>query len=312
MSNLPLSILSIDISKDAFDTQAWPKAWRRRLPNSAQGVASIVTEAQRRQATVIFEATSIYDRALIRALDEARLPYHRANPRKARDYARSAGFLAKTDCVDADMLTHYAAHVPLPLTEPISQDSQELRTALGRRHQLVEMRKAEEIRLKQADAPAIAAEIEEHILSLQRKITIYDAKMAELLEKPSLAGPAHHLKSAPGIGQITAAALLALLPELGRRSAKTIAALAGLAPLARESGRFRGRRRIYGGRPGVRRLLFLAARHAARHRAFQDFAQRLEAAGKPKKLILIAVARKLLITLNAMLKENRPFSQAIS
>jgi len=310
MSSLPLSILSIDISKDHFDTQAWPKGWRRRLPNSEQGVACIVAEAQKRQAMVIFEATSIYDRRLIRALDEAGLAYHRANPRKARDYARSAGFLAKTDCVDADMLTHYAAHVPLPLTEPVSKVQQELRTLLDRRHQLVEMRKAEEIRLKQVEAPVIAAEIEQHILSLHRKIAIYDAKVAELLEKPGLAGPARHLKSAPGIGQTTAAALLALLPELGRRSAKTIAALAGLAPLARESGRFRGKRRIYGGRPAVRRLLFLAARHAAKHTAFEDFAKRLETAGKAKKLILIAVARKLLISLNAMIKENRPFSCA--
>jgi transposase len=124
--------------------------------------------------------------------------------------------------------------------------------------------------------------------------------------------PARHLKSAPGIGPITAATLLALLPELSRRSAKTIAALAGLAPLARESGRFRGKRRIYGGRPAVRRRLFLAARHAAKHRAFQTFAQRLETAGKARKLILIAIARKLLIALNAMMKENRPFHDAIA
>jgi transposase len=227
--------LPIDISKDSLDTQAWPKGWRRRLPNSAQGVASIVAEAQKRQARVIFEAISIYGRRLIQALDEAKLPYRRANPRKARDYARSAGFLAKTDCVDADMLTHYAAHVPLPLTEPVPEAQQELRTLLDRRHQLVEMRKAEEIRLEQAEAPAIAAEIEEHILSLQRKIASYGAKVAELLEKPGLAGPARHLQSAPGIGQTTAATLLALLPELGRRSAKTIAASAGLAPLAREN-----------------------------------------------------------------------------
>jgi transposase len=312
MSSLPLSILSIDISKDSFDTQAWPQGWRRRLPNSEQGVARIVAEARKREATVIFEATSIYDRRLMRALDEAKLPYHRANPRKARDYARSAGFLAKTDRVDADMLTHYAAHVPLPLTEPVSQAQQELRTLLDRRHQLVEMRKAEEIRLKQVEAPAIAAEIEEHILILQGKIADYDAKVAELLQEPRLAGPARHLKSAPGIGTITAASLLALLPELGRRSAKSIAALAGLAPLARESGRFRGKRRIYGGRPAVRRFLFLSARHAAKHQDFQDFVKRLEAAGKAKKLILIAVARKLLIALNAMMKENRPFQDAIA
>lgn len=311
MNTLPLSLLSIDISKDSFDTQAWPKSWRKRLRNE-DGIAAIVTEARKREAIVVFEATSIYDRSLIQALDRASLPYHRANPRKARDYARSAGFLAKTDCVDADMLAHYAAHVPLPLTEPVPQMQQELRTLLDRRHQLVEMRKAEEIRLQQTGKSPIATEIEEHIRSLELKIETYDAKIARALEKPELATPASHLKSAPGIGPITAATLLALLPELGRRSAKTIAALAGLAPLARESGRFRGKRRIYGGRPAVRRLLFLAARHAAKHRAFQTFAQRLEATGKARKLILIAIARKLLIALNAMMKENRPFHDALA
>jgi transposase len=312
MNTLPLSILSIDISKDSFDTQAWPKSWGKRLRNNVDGVAAIVTEARKREAIVVFEATSIYDRALIQALDRASLPYHRANPRKARDYTGSAGFLAKTDCVDATMLAHYAAHVPLPLTEPIPEMQQELRALLDRRHQLVEMRKAEEIRLQQTDESPIAAEIKEHIRSLELKIETYDANIARVLEKPELAMPARHLKSAPGIGPITAATLLALLPELGRRSAKTIAALAGLAPLARESGRFRGKRRIYGGRPAVRRLLFLAARHAAKHRAFQTFAQRLETAGKARKLILIAIARKLLIALNAMMKENRPFHDAIA
>lgn len=307
MSTLPASILSIDISKDFLDTQAWPRNWRRRLPNSQDGIASILAEARKRQATVIFEATSIYDRALIQALDRAGHAYHRANPRKARDYARAAGYLAKTDRVDADMLANYAAHVPLPLTEPVPQTQQKLRLLIDRRHQLVEMRKAEEIRLKQTHDPSITAEMEDHITSLKQKIESYDAKIAEALDEPELAEPARHLRSAPGIGPVTAATLLALLPELGRRSAKTIAALAGLAPLARESGRFRGKRRIYGGRRAVRRLLFLAARHAAKHEAFQAFAHRLETTGKTKKLILIAVARKLLIALNAMIKENRSF-----
>jgi transposase len=187
MNNLPLSILSIDISKDSFDTQAWPKSWGKRLRNNVDGVAAIVTEARKREAIVVFEATSIYDRALIQALDRASLPYHRANPRKARDYARSAGFLAKTDCVDATMLAHYAAHVPLPLTEPIPEMQQELRALLDRRHQLVEMRKAEEIRLQQTDESPIAAEIKEHIRSLELKIETYDANIARVLEKPELA-----------------------------------------------------------------------------------------------------------------------------
>jgi transposase len=307
MSILPASILSIDISKDFLDTQGLPQNWRRRLGNDPEGIAIILAEAKKRQAMVIFEATSIYDRGLIQALDATSHPYHRANPRKARDYAKAAGFLAKTDRVDADMLAHYAAHVPLPFTEPVPERQQKLRGLIDRRHQLVEMRKAEEIRLKQAHDAAIIAEMKDHIAGLTRMIENYDVRIADMLEESQLTEPGNHLQTAPGIGPLTAATLLAFLPELGRRSAKTIAALAGLAPLARESGRFRGKRRIYGGRPAVRRLLFLAARHAAKHPAFQHFAKRLEAAGKAKKLIRIAIARKLLIALNAMVRENRPF-----
>jgi transposase len=319
MSTLPSQVLSIDISKDHLDTSAWPKPWRRHLRNDAEGIARIVAEAKARGALVIFEATSVYDRKLIAALEAAELPYHRANPRKARDYARAAGFLAKlvlgpaegrtrgTDRVDGDMLASYAAHVPLPVAEPVPAERQALRALTDRRSQLVELRKAEQNRLQQISAPAIREEIATHIADLSQRIEAYEAQIGEALADDRLARPSAHLVSAPGIGPITAASLIALLPELGRRSARTITALVGLAPFARESGRWRGQRRIRGGRPAVRRLLFLAARHAAQHPAFHAFAERLLAAGKTRRQMLVAVARKLLIALNAMLREDRPF-----
>jgi transposase len=313
MSTLPSSILSIDISKDHLDTDAWPKPWRQHLGNGSVGFARIVAEAKQREAFVVFEATSVYDRKLMVALEEAGVSYHRANPRKAREFARASGFLAKTDGVDAAMLAQYGRCVPLAVAEPVGPDRQALRALIDRRDQLVGMRKQEQTRLHQVDAVAIRAEMQAHITEISARIARYEAEIkAHLAAHPKLAGVAHLLASAPGVGLVTAASLIAFLPELGARCPKTIAALVGLAPLARDSGRFRGQRRIWGGRPAIRRLLFLAAQHAAKSKAFSAFAERLRQAGKPPKKVRIAVARKLLLALNAMLKENRPFKDAIA
>ena len=308
MSTLPASVLSIDISKDHLDTDAWPSPWRRRLDNDASGLARIVAEAKRRQAFVIFEATSVYDRKLMAALEAAGLPYHRANPRKAREFARASGFLAKTDRVDAAMLAQYGRCVPLAAAEPVAPERQALRALIDRRDQLVALRKQEQTRLHQAASEAIGAEMATLIADITARIQAYEADIeAHLQAHPALAATARLLASAPGVGLVTAASLIAGLPELGRRCAGTIAALVGLAPLARDSGRWRGQRRIWGGRASIRRLLFLAAQHAARSNAFSAFARRLRDAGKPPKKVRIAVARKLLLALNAMVKDKRPF-----
>lgn len=311
MSTLPSSILSIDISKDQLDTDAWPTAFRRRLGNDETGIALIVRAARRLKALVIFEATSVYDRRLMAALEAADIAYHRANPRKAREFAKAAGFLAKTDRVDAAMLAQYGRCVPLAVSEPVSAERKALRALIDRREQLVAMRKQERTRLQQVDDAAIRAEMQVHIAEIATRIAAYEGDIeAHLAAHPELAGVARLLTTAPGIGLVTAASLIALLPELGTRSTKAIAALVGVAPLARDSGRSRKNRRIWGGRRTIRALLFLAARHAAKSNAFSDFADRLRAAGKPPKTVRIAVARKLLLALNAMLKENRAFNPA--
>ena len=307
MTTLAKSILAIDISKDHLDISTLPDRRRWHTGNDAPGITRLLRQARRRGATVIFEATSVYDRALIRRLDAAGLPYHRANPRKARQYARAAGFLAKTDRVDADMLADYAASVPLALAEPVPAERQAVHRLVDRRDQLVAMRKAEMVRRQQIDEPEIQAEVDDHIAELTRRIADYEARIGQAMEHHRLAPLKDWLITAPGIGALTSAGLLAALPELGTRSAKTIAALVGLAPLARDSGKLRGRRAIWGGRSRVRRLLFLAARHAMKNPAFKPFAERLLQAGKPRKVVLVAVARKLLIVLNTMLKEQRPF-----
>lgn len=308
MSTLPSSVLSIDISKDHLDTSAWPTAWRHRLSNDADGIGRVVAESRRRKCLVVFEATSIFDRSLMHALDEAGICYHRANPRKARDFARSSGFLAKTDRLDADMLAEYGRSVPLRIAEPVARERQVLRAFIDRRQQLVHMRKQEATRLKQIGDAMISEEMTASIAALSQRIKDYEKKIrAHLKAHPSLLRAVQLLSSAPGVQLVTAASLVALLPELGRRSAKAISALTGVAPLARDSGRLRGKRMIWGGRRNVRSLLFLAARHAALHPAFRDFAQRLKDKGKAVKQIRIAVARKLLIVLNDMIANTRPF-----
>jgi len=308
MSTLPSSILSIDISKDHLDTDAWPNPWRRHVGNDDVGIGMIVAEARKRNAFVVFEATSVYDREVIEALNKAEIAYHRANPRKARDFARSSGFLAKTDQVDAAMLAQYGRSVPLPATEPVAPERQALRTLIARRTQLVTIAKQEKTRIQQIKDAAIRDEMEAFIAAIEERIAAYDERIrSHLKAHPLLDGVARILMSAPGIGLITAASLLAFLPELGRRNTKAIAALVGVAPLARDSGRLRGQRRIWGGRRTVRCLLFLASRHAQKNSAFAPFAQRLRDAGKPIKKIRIAVARKLLLALNTMVAQQRPF-----
>ena len=308
MSTLPPSVLSIDISKDFLDTDAWPKPWRRRVGNDSEGVATIVMQAKHRKAFVVFEATSVYDRAVMAGLDAAGLAYHRANPRKARDFARSSGFLAKTDRMDAAMLAQYGRSVALRSSEPVALERQALRALIDRRDQLVTIRKQERTRRHQIADATIGEEISVHIATLTAAIARYDARIrAHLNAHGHLLKSVQLLSSAPGVALVTAASLVAFLPELGRRNAKAISALVGVAPLAKDSGRRRGQRRIWGGRRAVRSLLFLAARHAEKTPAFQAFAQRLKDKGKPIKKIRIAVARKLLIILNLMIANGRPF-----
>lgn len=296
-------ILAIDISKDHLDTDARPISWRQRLANDKAGIARIVARARQMQAFVIFEATSVYDRPLMQALEAAGLAFHRANPRKAREFARAAGFLAKTDRIDAAMLAEYAARLEPVAHVPLSAPRKALRALTDRRAQLVDMRKQEQTRLQQTGDLDIQAEIATAIAAITARIASYDAKIKALIEADAeLAQAARLIITTPGVATLTAATLLAHMPELGAASAKTIAALAGLAPLARD-----GQRRIWGGRRPVRRLLFLAARHAAKSPRFSAFADKLRAAGKAPKAVLIAVARKLLVALNAMLKTNTPF-----
>lgn len=296
--------IGIDISKDhldIFDGQA------RRIANSPAAIAAYVRglEAPR---LVLFEATGPYDRALQRHLQASGIGFARVNPLHARAFARATGRLAKTDAIDARLLAAMAqALTPRP-QDAAEAERLELAELHRRRAQLVATRQQERTRRHTA-TPAILASIDGHLDWLDAQIEAFDTRIAELIRASAvLHQTARLLRSIPGIGPVAASALIALMPELGRRDGKAIAALAGLAPINRDSGRLRGRRRIGGGRAEIRKALYMAAVSACRsHTRLADCFNTLTARGKPAKLALIAIARKIIVIANAIIKTNQPF-----
>lgn len=255
---------------------------------------------------IVLEATGGYERAVVGALATAGLPVVVANPRHVRDFARATGELAKTDHVDADILALFADRIhpePRPLPDAATQA---LDALLTRRRQLLEMLTAERNRLGHA-VSAVARDLRQHIHWLERRLRDLDRDLdTQIHASPVWRAKDDLLQSTPGVGPILSRTLLAALPELGRLSHKQIAALAGVAPLARDSGTWRGRRHVTGGRAPVRAALYMGALVAAQHNPhIRPFYQRLVIAGKPKKVALTACMHKLLTILNAMMRSNQ-------
>lgn len=236
-------------------------------------------------------------------------PFVRVNPRQAREFARASGVLAKTDRVDARVLAEMAQRLDLPPSRPPEAARQRLQALILRRRQFVDVRKAEGQHLRTAADAMVAAGIRSLAGVLDAQIAALDHAIAGAITADAgLRATAQKLRAVPGVGPMTTAILLASLPELGQLDRRQIASLAGLAPLARDSGRSRGQRRIWGGRRRVREALYLAALSAARLvPTFARMRDRLRAAGKAPKTILIAIARRLLVVLNAMLRDGTDF-----
>ena len=301
-------IVGIDVSKQWLDCFVVPAGRRCRFTNDSKGHAALVALLADEDGFCVLEATGLYDRALCRSLHEAGRSFHRANPRKARQFARSAGFLAKTDRVDAVMLARYGAAMALPAEERCEPERERLRDLMDRRDQLVEMRKGERIRLAQPHDGWLEESLLQVIAVLDGQIAALEARMEALLASARrLAAQKAILCSAPGVGAVTAGVLLAHLPELGRRDRRAIGALAGLAPIACDSGTVRGRRCIWGGRKRVRDALDVAALAACRSGSFKAVSKAMRDKGKPAKLVVIAIARRLLVALNAAIRDNKPF-----
>lgn len=302
--------VGVDVAKDWLDIHH-PRRGARRIDNAPAALKAFSATCAREGAWIVFEASGGYDHLLLAALKAAQVRFSRVNPRQARDFARAMGVIGKTDRVDARMLSELGARLRPSPTDQLAASRRALQAQATRRRQLVEMRKQEATRLQQtADAEA-RADIRSLIAVLDRRIAKADARMAALIaEDPELAAVDRRLKTVPGVGPVVAATLIAELPELGRLDRRRIAALAGLAPIARDSGKRLGRRTIGGGRPVVRTMLYIAALHASRRcHVFAAFHRRLVAAGKPVKSALTATARKLLGVLNAMLQTGTDYRQ---
>lgn len=302
--------IGCDVSKHHLDIFDADGDTAQRIVNDPQSIAAwldgLPAPADRH---VVFEATGRYDRHLSAALHARGLRCSRVNPARARDFARALGLMAKTDAIDARMLAAMGQCLA-PTPTPEREASRDRLAGLHkRRDQLVAMRQKEKLRLMEAGP-------EEHD-SLARHITWLDAEIAAveedrdvlLREDAELARLNRLLRSIPGIGPVASATLLALMPELGSASPKAVAALAGLAPFNVDSGQFRGHRAIRGGRKRIRNALYMAAVTAARsHSRFAAFAGNLKERGKPAKVVIIALARKILITANAILRDGVPFN----
>lgn len=302
--------VGIDVSKRVLDIFDDHVGAPERIDNTPQAVAERIGRWRKGDVFVVFEATGSYDAALGEALHAAGIRFARINPARARDFARASGRLAKTDAIDARMLASFARIMaPAADTAP-SQARHALAVMAKRRDQLVQMRAQEKNRRSETRDRAMTERIARHIDFLSGEIEAIEAEISAFIaSEASIAEQARLLRSAPGIGPVACMQLLAQMPELGRTGSKQVAALAGLAPINVDSGAHRGKRSISGGRKRVRDALYMAALNAVRRDgAIKTFYNRLRARGKPAKLALIAVARKLLTILNAMLRDRKTYA----
>lgn len=296
--------VGIDVSKATLDVAASDgRTWH--VDNTPDAIDALVAEIAG-ATLVVVEATGRYEAPCVAALAVAGVPVAVVNPRQARDFARATGRLAKTDRIDAAMLAHFAEAVkPEPRPVP-DAESAALSALVARRRQIVGMLVAEKNRAQVA-AAAVRTSVDRHVRWLERELASADAGL-DAAVKASTVWRAKEdlLRGVPGVGRVLARTLVAELPELGRLNRREIAALVGVAPLNRDSGTLRGRRTVWGGRASVRAVLYMGALSSTRttKTAMGAFYARLVSSGKPRKVALVAVMRKLLVTCNAVLRDG--------
>jgi transposase len=299
--------VGIDIAKQWLDVSILPGLAYRRFANDDAGREAMLAWITPQQPDLIaVEASGVYEQLATTALQGAGLAVARINPRQTRDFAKASGRLAKTDKIDAQTLAAYAAALRPPIAPVMTPVQLELSALVTRRRQIVDIYAEEQDRLHATLHTAMRTEVEEHLAWLEERIDRLNKSIASLVKaQPALAGPYRQLLAVPGIGAVSAAVLIAELPELGKVSPGQIAALVGVAPMNHDSGAMRGQRHIRGGRKSVRCVLYMATLTAIRcHPAIKPFYQRLRAQGKPAKVAITAAMRKFLIQLNAMLRDH--------
>jgi transposase len=310
MTNTPERFVGIDVSKATLDAHLRPDAQARQFDNTPDGIAALLEWVTPLAPTlVVLEATGGYERAAVAALSLKGLRVCLVNPKRVRDFAGALGRLAKTDTLDACVLAEFADKVRPPVRPLDDAGTQAFQALLARRGQLIGMRTMESNRLAGVTDRAIRRSIEAILKALDKELDRADGELDKAIRSsPVWKAKDELLQSIPGIGPVVSRTLLADMPELGTLTREEAAALAGVAPMNRDSGEWRGRRTIRGGRAAVRSMLYLGA-HAARqgNAGLGAFAARLQAAGKAPKVIRIALARKLLIIANAVLRDQRPW-----
>jgi transposase len=308
------SAVGIDVSKARLDVALWPSAELFSEANDEAGISKLVArlKALPSLGRVVLEATGGLEVPVVAALAAAGLPVVVVNPRQVRDFARATGKLAKTDALDARVLAHFAHAVPLQLKPLKDEQTRLLDELLTRRRQLLEMRVAEQLRLSCARGP-VKADIAENLAWLKKRLGSVDKQLEEAVRQSDVWREKDDLlRSVPGIGPVLSITLLAEMPELGRLNRKQVAALAGVAPFNRDSGTLRGKRRVWGGRSGLRATLYMGVLVATRFNpAVRAAYLRLLAAGKPRKVALVALMRRLLTALNAMLRTNKRWDDSL-
>jgi transposase len=306
--------VGIDVAKDWLDVAQRPGGEVWRVSSDETGVVALVERLKGvRPTLVVLEATGGLQIPAVAALAAAGLRTVVVNPRQVRQFAGATGRLAKTDAIDAQVLAQFGEAVR-PEVRPLPDAAtRELSALVARRRQLIEMLTAERNRLRVA-TKKVRANIEAHIRWLEGELLDLEGGLSDVIRSsPVWRERDNLLRSVPGVGPVLSSVLLADLPELGRLNRKEIAALAGVAPLNRDSGQFRGRRTVWGGRSHVRTALYMATLVASRYNpAIKSFYQRLLSVGKPKKVALTACMRKLLTILNAMMRHQAPWGISAS
>jgi transposase len=306
-------VVGIDVSKDRLDVAVRPSGEAFVVTRDGAGLEQLVARLKAHEPYLVaLEATGGFETVAAAALAAAGLPVVIVNPAQVRCFAKAVGQRAKTDPIDAAVIAHFAAATqpePRPLPDAATRMLADL---VGRRRQIIEMIGAERQREKRVTLPRLRNSIARLLKALEKELASLDADIDDAVRgSPAWREKEDLLASVPGIGPTIARTLIAELPELGQLGRKEIAALVGLAPFTRQSGQWRGRSFIGGGRPPVRSAMYMGALVASRHNpVLKAFFDRLIAAGKPKMLALIAVARKLLTILNAILRDNRPWQTA--
>ncbi len=308
----PMLSIGIDVSKATLDLDAYPITQPASYSNDVRGRTQLTKYLKHLQPTlIVMEATGGLESPIAAELASAGLAVAVINPRQARDFAKALGVLAKTDQVDAQVLARFAEAIK-PEVRPLkSGDMMALTSILTRRSQIVEMITAERNRQAQVTGK-ITKQIAQHLIWLSKRLNEADDDLDDAIrQSPLWQAKAELITSIPGVGRVTATSILATLPELGRLDRREISALVGVCPFNRDSGKHKGRRAIWGGRANIRAVLYMAALVASRHNPIiKTFYQKLLAAGKMKKVALVACMRKLLVILNAMVKANTPWREA--